>query len=98
MESYTGHRPGSAAISGLAAPARYADLSGLPPAWLGVGTLDLFHDEDLAYADRLRAAGVDCSVEVVDGAFHGFDSVHPKARVSRAFRAAQVEALAAVFR
>ena len=30
---------------------------GLPPAWIGVGTLDLFHDEDLAYAERLKAAG-----------------------------------------
>ena len=31
-------------------PCRAEDLTGLAPAWLGVGTLDLFHDEDLAYA------------------------------------------------
>ena len=37
---------------------RSEDLAGLPPAWIGVGTLDLFHDEDLAYAEGLRAAGV----------------------------------------
>ena len=69
----------------VAVPARRADLSGLPPAWMGVGTLDLFHDEDLAYAERLRAAGVTCEVEVVDGAFHGFDGIVPKAEVSQQF-------------
>jgi acetyl esterase/lipase len=57
---------------------------------VGVGTLDLFHDEDLAYAERLRAAGVPCEVEVIDGAFHGFDTVIPKAGVTKAFVAAQV--------
>ena len=41
----------------VAVPARRADLSGLPPAWMGVGTLDLFHDEDLDYAARLEGAG-----------------------------------------
>lgn len=69
----------------VAVPARRQDLGGLPPAWMGVGTLDLFHDEDLAYAERLRAAGVPCELEVVDGAFHGFDGIVPKADVSRAF-------------
>ena len=53
----------------IAVPARHEDLSGLPPAWIGVGTNDLFHDEDLAYAERLTAAGVPCQVEVVPGAF-----------------------------
>ncbi|MEO3759015.1 alpha/beta hydrolase [Mycobacterium sp. B14F4] len=69
----------------VAVPARRTDLDGLPPAWIGVGTLDLFHDEDLAYAERLRAAGVPCEVEVVEGAFHGFDGIVPKAEVSRSF-------------
>ena len=53
----------------VAVPARHEDLSGLPPAWIGVGTHDLFHDEDLAYAERLTAAGVPCQIEVVPGAF-----------------------------
>jgi acetyl esterase/lipase len=59
-QSYLGAAPGTGAIAGLAAPARHQDLSGLPPAWVGVGTLDLFYNEDIAYAERLRAAGVDC--------------------------------------
>lgn len=69
----------------MAVPARRQDLAGLPPAWLGVGTLDLFHDEDLAYAARLEAAGVPCEVHEVPGAFHGFDGIAPKAAISQAY-------------
>ena len=94
-QSYTGHPLGSAEVSGLAAPARFDDLSGLPSTWIGVGTLDLFHDEDVAYANRLRAAGVACELDVIQGAFHGFDSVRSNAGISQAFRSAQVAALAA---
>jgi acetyl esterase/lipase len=97
-QSYLGQAPGGAEVDGLAAPARVDDLSQLPPAWIGVGTSDLFYEEDVAYAERLNAAGVPCELDVVPGAFHGFDAVKPKAGVSRAFRAAQVAALAAALR
>ncbi|TDL12012.1 alpha/beta hydrolase [Mycolicibacterium obuense] len=73
----------------VAVPARRDDLAGLPPAWVGVGTLDLFHDEDLAYAQRLQDAGVPCEVTVVPGAFHGFDGIAPNADVSQRFFASQ---------
>lgn len=73
--SYLGAEPGAADVPPYAVPARADDLAGLPPAWLGVGTLDLFHDEDLAYAARLRAAGVEARTLVVPGAFHGFDAL-----------------------
>ena len=94
-ESYTGHPAGSPEVSGLAAPSRYEELSGLPQTWIGVGTLDLFYDEDIAYASRLRESGVECALEVVHGAFHGFDAIRPKAGVSQSFRSAQVASLAA---
>jgi acetyl esterase/lipase len=97
-QAYTGCRPGSDGIGGLAAPARYEDLSGLPPAWIGIGTLDLFYEECLAYVSRLRGAGVPCQLDVVTGAFHGFDVVRPKAGVAREFRSAQVAALAQALR
>ena len=77
----------------VAVPARRDDLSGLPPAWIGVGTNDLLHDEDVDYAGRLAAAGVPCRVEVVNGAFHGFDQVVPKAGVSQSFFASQCASL-----
>ena len=69
----------------VAVPARRTDLAGLAPAWLGMGTLDLFCAEDLAYAARLNAAGVECEVHEVPGAFHGFDGLAPKAAVSQAY-------------
>ncbi len=78
----------------LAAPARHDDLSGTAPAWIGVGTNDLFHDEDTAYADRLRQAGVPCTLHIVPGAYHGFDVVEAKAPVSRDYLRAQTTALA----
>ncbi|MGE0215115.1 MAG: alpha/beta hydrolase [Mycolicibacterium sp.] len=81
----------------VAVPARRAALAGLPPAWIGVGTFDLFHDEDLAYAERLRAAGVPCEVMVVEGAFHGFDGIAPRAEVSQSFFASQCALLRSAF-
>ncbi|MUL47392.1 alpha/beta hydrolase [Mycobacterium sp. CBMA293] len=77
----------------VAVPGRRADLSGLPPAWVGVGTLDVFHNEDVEYAERLRTAGVPCELEVVPGAYHGFDGVAAKTQVAQAFFASQVKFL-----
>ena len=79
----------------VAVPARRDDLGGLAPAWVGVGTNDLFHDEDLAYAERLKAAGVPCDVEVVPGAFHGFDVWSAKSPVAQRFFDSQCTALRA---
>lgn len=81
--SYLGVAPGAADVPDYAVPARRADLAGLPPAWIGVGDIDLFHDEDQEYAGRLRAAGVDTTVEVVPGAPHGFEAWAPGTRIAR---------------
>ncbi|ORV08712.1 hypothetical protein AWB94_10870 [Mycolicibacterium canariasense] len=77
----------------IAVPARRADLSGLAPAWLGVGTLDPLFTEGIEYARRLVEFGVPCDVDTVRGAFHGFDAVAPSAPVSRAFFERQCEVL-----
>ena len=91
--AYLGHPPGQATANPYAAAARREDLRGLPPAWIGVGTLDLFHDEDVTYAKRLEASGVPCELHLVPGAFHGFDAVLRKAAVSKAFWSEQVRVL-----
>lgn len=91
--SYLGAAAGSPAVTAPAAPGRREDLSGLPPAWIGVGSADLLHDESLSYAERLRAAGVPCEVAVIPGAFHGFDALVPKAAVTRDFVRRQAMAL-----
>lgn len=76
-----------------AAAARAKDLSGLPPAYIMTGDLDLFRDEDLIYANRLIAAGVPVDLAVFPGAPHGFEMLAPKAQVSRRAMAHRLEAL-----
>jgi acetyl esterase/lipase len=74
-QSFLGQTPGQAKAPLAAVPARVENLKGLPPAFIGVGTLDLFHDEDVDYAQRLNAAGISTELIVVPGAYHGFDGI-----------------------
>jgi acetyl esterase/lipase len=55
-------------------PGRREDLPGLPPAWIGVGDIDLLHDECRDFADRLQASGIDTRFVSVPGTPHGFES------------------------
>lgn len=60
-------------VSPYAAPARATQLSGLPPAYLDVGDLDLFRDEDVNYARRLCDAGVPTEFHLHPGCPHAFE-------------------------
>lgn len=80
-----------------AAPARKADLSGLPPVFIGTGSIDLFAPENIAFAGRLVEAGIPVELLVVPGAFHAFDVLVPHARMSRRYRLALLNALARAF-
>lgn len=71
--SYLGVSPGRAGLSPFAAPARERSLAGLPPTWIGCGTLDLFLDEDVNYALRLIRDRVPVEMDIIPGAFHAFD-------------------------
>ncbi len=71
-QSYLGARYGTDDVPPTAAPARADDLTGLPPAFVAVGSIDGFHDEDLDYATRLNRASVPTEVHVYPGAPHGF--------------------------
>ena len=53
-------------------PARAESLAVLPPTFIGIGSLDLFVDECLAYTARLSQAGVPVEMIVYPGAYHGF--------------------------
>lgn len=70
--SYLGVPAGSPDVSAYTSASRRQDLSGLPPAWLTVGDLDLFLDETLDYVGRLEAAGVETALDRVPGGFHGY--------------------------
>jgi len=95
--SFLGRPAGSATVPYGAVPARLANLAGLPPAFIGVGAIDLFVDEDIAYAERLVRAGVATQLHVTPGAYHGFDFIAPESRVAREFTAAWKSALRAAF-
>ncbi len=94
--SFLGLEPGRARAPAAAVPARVENLRGLAPAFIGVGSLDLFADEDLEYARRLVAAGVPTEFHLVPGAFHAFDSVEA-ATVSRRYNSAKLDALRRAF-
>ena len=65
-----------------AAPARAADLSGLPPTYIDVGTVDLFLDEDLELARRMLQAGVPVELHVSPGSYHASEKRAPGAALS----------------
>ncbi|MGP3957059.1 alpha/beta hydrolase [Nonomuraea sp. 3N208] len=88
-----GDRVGADDVPPYAAPARATDLSGLPPAFIDVGELEVFRDEDLDYALRLSQAGVSTEFHLYPGAFHGFDGMVPDAELSKRARAARLAAL-----
>nr|WP_308061850.1 alpha/beta hydrolase [Streptomyces sp. LBUM 1477] len=77
-----GERRGTDAVEPYAAPARAADLSGLPPAFIDVGSAETFRDEDVSYATRIWQAGGSAELHVWPGGFHGFDGLVPGAAVS----------------
>lgn len=70
--SLLGREPGSADVSPYAAASRAADVSGLPPTYISVGGLDLFLEENMAFADRLSRAGVPVEFHLYPRAYHGF--------------------------
>ncbi len=86
-QSYLGDLFGSSDIPIYAAPARATALSGLPPTYLPVGDLDLFLDENIAYAHKLTRGGIPTNFHVFPGAYHGFNAFAPEAPASVACNA-----------
>jgi len=91
--AFLNRKPGAARQPAGSVPARVADLKGLPPTFIEVGTIDLFVEEDIDFARRLVNSGVPTELLVVPGAFHGFQIFVPKAAVSQQFVAALARGL-----
>ena len=85
-KAYLGDLYGTEDIPPYAAAARAVDLVGLPPAYIAVGDLDLFLDEDIEYAQRLLAAEVPVELHVYPGGVHGFNSATPQSPLALRFR------------
>lgn len=78
-----GDASGGPGTSPYAAPARAIDLSGLPAAFIDVGSAEIFRDEAIAYANRIWQAGGAAELHVWAGGFHGFEHALPQAALSR---------------
>ena len=77
-----GYRRGAEDVPYLAAPARAADLSGLPPAYISTMEFDPLRDEGIDYARGLLRAGIRAELHSFPGTFHG-SSLFTHAQVSR---------------
>jgi len=69
------HYLGSGPASPYAAPARAADLSGLPSAYIATAEFDPLRDEGITYALRLLQAGVSVELHQWPGTFHGSHAI-----------------------
>lgn len=78
-----GDGAGGADVSPYAAAARLQDPTGLPPAYIEVGELDIFRDEDLAYAQRLLAGGISTELHLHPQVPHAWEALVPMAEASR---------------
>lgn len=73
--AYIGDIAGTDAVTEYMAPARAEDLSGLPPAYSMIGTLEPFRDEVIDYMQRLAQAGVPVELHIYPRTFHAFEAV-----------------------
>ena len=91
-----GDQIGTDAVSPVASPARLPDFTGLAPAYIDVGDLDIFRDESIAYAGGLASAGIPVELHVHPGAPHGFERFVPDSRVAQRAMADRARAVATV--
>ena len=76
------------------APLNAPDVEGTAPAWIGLAECDPLFDEGIAYADKLRAAGVPVELEVWRGVTHEFIKMGRALPEAREAHAAAARALA----
>ncbi|MGH9020012.1 MAG: alpha/beta hydrolase [Acidimicrobiales bacterium] len=87
---------GTEHVSPASSPARLVDFSGLAPAYVEVGDLDIFRDESIAYAASLAKAGVPVELHVHPGAPHGFERFVPNSQVARRAMCDRARAVAGI--
>ncbi|GIJ46714.1 alpha/beta hydrolase [Virgisporangium aliadipatigenens] len=91
-----GDAAGGPDVPATAAPARLEDAAGLPPAYIEVGQIDAFRDEDIAYAAKLSRAGVPVEFHLHPGVPHEFDSIAFDSDVARRAVADRIRVLRSI--
>lgn len=91
-----GDRRGGDDVDDASAPARAAQVGDLPPAFISVGSSEVFRDEAVAYASRIWASGGVAELHVWPGGFHGFENFAPASRLAVAAAEARDSWLARV--
>jgi acetyl esterase/lipase len=94
--SLLGDELGSDTVSPVAVPARLNDFTGLAPAYVEVGELDIFRNEDIAYAHRLATAGIPVELHVHAGAPHGFERMAPHSQVAQRAMADRIRTIKSI--
>jgi acetyl esterase/lipase len=82
-DALLGSARGTSSVSEVAAPGRMTDATGLPPAYIEVGELDYFRNEDIALAVKLGNAGISTELHVLPGCNHAFELFAPNSEVSK---------------
>jgi acetyl esterase/lipase len=88
-----GEARGSANLSPVIAPARLTDCAGLPPTYIDTNELDIFRDEDMAYAMKLLSAGIHVDFHLYPGVPHGWEGIIPNSELAQQAMANRVAAL-----
>jgi len=72
LDTYAGYYAGKVKRTEPLLSPLYADLRGLPPLLIQVGSEEILLDDAVRCAGKARAAGVDVTLEIWDGMFHVF--------------------------
>lgn len=88
-DAYLAELRGTSSVHPYQAPLRETNYTGLAPAYLEVGSADIFRDETTQYASRIWAAGGSAELHIWSGGYHGFNGFSPEAIVSQATNAAR---------
>lgn len=70
-------------VGPYASPSRQTDYHGLPPCYTFVGNGEPFYSETVLYVEKLKAAGVEASVDVFPSDVHAFDVWMPGSEIAK---------------
>jgi len=70
-------------------PVEAESFAGLPPAYIETAEFDCLHDDGILYAEKLRSAGIEVTLNETRGTMHGFDIVQ-NAKTTKAALTARI--------